>query len=94
MVKSEEGLDVLPNKIINELNLYEYDSLLLPGARDIRSALEDKDIINFISEFKNKIIGAISIAPILFLKEGSLIGKPFMIGANKIDLLEENFTLE
>ncbi|WP_029409731.1 hypothetical protein [Treponema pedis] len=61
---------------------------------DIRSALEDKDIINFISEFKNKIIGAISIAPILFLKEGSLIGKPFMIRANKIDLLEENFTLE
>ena len=36
-VRSEEGLSVLPEKTIDELNLEEYDSLLLPGAMDIRA---------------------------------------------------------
>ena len=40
-VRSEEGLTVLPEKTIDELKLEDYDSLLLPGAMDIREAIED-----------------------------------------------------
>ena len=92
-VKSEDGLTIIPDKCISELNINEYDSLLLPGAEDIRSAVEDEEIIEFIKKFKNKsLIGAISIAPVLLLKSGALKCKPFMCGADIDDLLEEGFT--
>ena len=38
-VKSEDGLMVLPNQTISEINIDEYDSLILPGAMDIREAI-------------------------------------------------------
>ncbi len=46
-VRSEEGLTVLPEMTIDELKLEEYDSLLLPGAMDIREAIEDDAILAF-----------------------------------------------
>ncbi len=95
-VKSEEGITVIPDKSIGELEIDEFDSLILTGSMDIREAIEDNDIINFIKIFidKKAIIGAISIAPILLLKAGALKGKPFMAGVNKEDLYEEGFTEE
>ena len=91
-VRSEEGLVALPEKSINELVLEEYDSLLLPGAMDIRSAIEDGEILAFIKKFDGMPIGAISIAPLLLLKAGLLQGKPFMAGVNPEDLAEEGYT--
>ena len=64
-VRSEEGLTVIPEKSIKELSLDEYDSLLLPGAMDIREAIEDDAILDFIRKFDGMPIGAISIAPLL-----------------------------
>ena len=91
-VRSEEGLTVIPDANIYEINIEEYDSLLLPGAMDIRDAIENKEIIQFIQKFHDKPIGAISIAPILLVKAGLLAGKPFMAGINKEELKEEGFT--
>lgn len=93
-VTSEEGLKVIPDRSINELEINEYDSLLLPGAMDIREAIEDESILNFIKKFdmKDIKIGAISIAPILLLKAGALCEKPFMAGINKEELYEEGFS--
>lgn len=93
-VKSEEGIRLIPDKPISELHIDEFDSLILTGAMDIREAMEDGDIIDFIKKFIDKevIIGAISIAPILLLKAGILKGKRFMAGVNKEDLFEEGFT--
>lgn len=93
-VRSEEGLTVLPEKAIGELNLDEYDSLLLPGAMDIRETIEDDAILDFIKQFDGMPIGAISIAPLLLLKAGLLDGKPFMAGVNPDDLAEEGYTAE
>ena len=90
-VKSEEGLLFLPNRIIDDINVDEYDSLILPGAMDIREAIEDINVIEFIRKFKNKTIGAISIAPIMLVKAGLLSGKPFMAGVNKEEIMEEGF---
>ena len=73
-VRSEEGLTVLPEKTIDALNPDEYDSLLLPGAMDIRDAIEDDAILDFIRQFDGLPIGAISIAPLLLLKAGLLGG--------------------
>lgn len=93
-VRSEEGLTVLPEKSIDELNVDEYDSLLLPGAADIREAIEDHAILDFIRKFDSMPIGAISIAPLLLLKAGLLEGKPFMAGVNPEDLFEEGYTTD
>ena len=91
-VRSEEGLTVLPENAIDELNVEEYDSLLLPGAMDIREAIEDAAILDFIKQFNGMPIGAISIAPLLLLKAGFLKGKPFMAGVNPEELFEEGYT--
>lgn len=91
-VRSEEGLTVLPEKTIDELKLEDYDSLLLPGAMDIREAIEDNSILEFIKQFDGMPIGAISIAPLLLLKTGLLDGKSFMAGVNPEDLAEEGYT--
>ncbi len=96
MLTSEEGLKVFPDKSISDIDIDEYDSLLLPGAMDIREAIEDDDILSFIRVFdeSKKIIGAISIAPILLMKNGVIGAKPFMAGVNKEDLFEEGFSEE
>lgn len=95
-VKSEEGLTVIPDKIINEINIEEYDSLLLTGSADIRKAIEDETILEFIKKFdsENFIIGAISNAPLLLVKTGMLSGKKFMAGVNKEEVFEEGFMEE
>ena len=46
-VKSEDGLMVLPNQTISEINIDEYDSLILPGAMDIREAIENEEVIEY-----------------------------------------------
>ena len=87
-VKSEDGLMVLPNQTISEINIDEYDSLILPGAMDIREAIENEEVIEFIRKFENKAIGAISIAPLMLVKAGLLSGKPFMAGVNKEEIMK------
>lgn len=91
-IRSEEGLWVLPDNTIDELILEEFDALILPGAVDIRETIEDEQIIKFIKMFEEKVIGAISIAPILLVKAGLLKGKPFLAGVNKEEILEEGFS--
>lgn len=95
-IKSEEGITILPEERISDIDLDEYDSLLLPGAMDIREAIEDDDILAWIKQFNDqkKLIGAISIAPLLLLKSGVLGNKPFMAGVNREDLYEEGFSKE
>ena len=87
IVKSEEGLEVMPNKSIDELVIADYDSLILPGAMDIREAIEDDEVIDFIRKFDGKVI-----APIMLVKAGMLKGKPFMAGVNKDEIMEEGFS--
>lgn len=90
---SEENIMVVPDQCIHELIIEEYDSLILPGAMDIREAIEDESILTFIREFaaRNMVIGAISIAPILLLKAGVLGEQPFMAGVNRDELYVEGF---
>lgn len=94
VVRSEERINVIPDKDINEIEVDDFDSLLLPGAVDIRNIIEDEQIKEFISKFEYKIIGAISIAPILLLKAGILKDKKFMAGVNKEELYDEGFTFD
>ncbi|NLY20755.1 MAG: glutamine amidotransferase [Tissierellia bacterium] len=91
---TEEGIKVVADNTFDELDMEDYDSLLLTGATDARSANEDIETLNFIDCFHKNgaIIGAISIAPIFLLQLGHLKGKSFMIGVEKHNLKELNFT--
>ena len=91
-IRSEDGLSVIPDATIDNFDLDAYDSLILPGAMDIREAIENKKIIDFIKKFDGKTIGAISIAPLLLVRAGLLNGKPFMAGVNKEEIFEEGFS--
>lgn len=91
-VRSEEGLRVLPDAALDALDIDAYDSLLLTGAADIRAAAEDEAVLAFIRQFEGKVIGAISIAPVLLLKAGLLRGQPFMVGADRAQLLGLGFS--
>lgn len=93
-VRSEEGLTVYPDKCISDIDIEEYDSLLLPGASDIGEVIGQAEILSFIRLFHDarNIIGAISIAPVLLVKCGILSGLPFMAGIDREDLFEEGFT--
>ena len=93
-IRSEEGLRILPDNTIEKLIIDEFAALILPGAADIREAIEDEQIIKFIRKFEDKVMGAISIAPILLVKAGLLNGKPFLAGVNKDELFEEGFSEE
>ena len=88
-IRSEDGLSVIPDATIDNFDLDAYDSLILPGAMDIREAIENKKIIDFIKKFDGKTIGAISIAPLLLVRAGLLNGKPFMAGVNKEEIFGE-----
>lgn len=91
-IRSEDGLSVVPDETIDDLDLDAYDSLILPGAMDIRESIENEKIIDFVKKFDGKVIGAISIAPLLLVRAGLLDGKPFMAGINKEELFEEGFS--
>lgn len=93
-IRTEEGMLVIADNTFEQLNVDEYDSLLITGATDARGMVEDESTQEFVSKFYDAgtLIGAISIAPILLLKLGYLKEKPFMIGVEKYHLYEEGFT--
>lgn len=87
---------IIADYTFEQLNIEEYDSLLITGCTDAKEPMEDKNIMEFISSFYDAgvLIGAISIAPLFLLQLGYLKEKPFMIGAEKSDLYEIGFTDE
>ncbi|MCI6603014.1 MAG: DJ-1/PfpI family protein [Clostridiales bacterium] len=95
-IRSEEGILIKPEHFIQDLNIDDFDSLLLTGASDAKGAVEDPEVLEFIAKFveAKRLIGAISIAPMFLLKLGVLKRKPFMMGVEKIHLYEEGFSEE
>lgn len=94
-IKSEEGLSVVCDLMVDKLVINEYDSLLLPGSMDLEPAITDDETMSFIRKFgSDKIVGAISSAPLLLLKNGMLDDKRYMAGVEKEWLLEEGFTMQ
>ena len=81
IVISEEGVSILPDKTVNEFTKSDYYCLILPGCSDFREPIRDKNLINFLSSFKNDdefLIGAICSAPIFLAYAGLMKGKKFI----------------
>jgi protein deglycase len=82
-ITGEAGLTCMPDTIIDEVNLEEIDSLLLPGCMDI--IMNEDKLINFIKKVATNecIIASISSSPILLAKAGVLKGKKYTVGLTK-----------
>lgn len=79
-VRSEEGFNIVPDKIFDEFRNEDYKCLILPGCSDVRMAIRDEKLIKFLSRFKDDRdfpIGAICAGPMFLSKAGLLDGKKF-----------------
>lgn len=80
--ESEEGFQVTPTKIFSDINLDDYNCVILPGIINPLPALYDNKLISFLAELKNRdiLIASISSSPILLAKAGILDEVKFTAG--------------
>lgn len=80
--QSEEGLRVFPTKTTAEVNITDYDCVILPGTIDPLPALFDDALIAFLRSGVDTsvVFAAISSAPALLSKAGILTDKKFTAG--------------
>ena len=77
-VKSSHGVVITSDKILDEVNVEEYDALVLPGGIPGALNLRDDDkVIELVKSYynKGKIVSAICAGPIVLNKAGILDGK-------------------
>ncbi|WP_409254339.1 DJ-1/PfpI family protein [Bacillus sp. SCS-153A] len=81
-VRGESGLTCLPDVIIQEIDLNDIDSILLPGCMDIMSLDEEEGLCTFLKAAGDKVsvIAAISSSPYLLAKAGLLKGLRYTVG--------------
>lgn len=93
-VKSEEGFQFIPDKLLYEFDINAYDCLILPGMWSFPDVLNDMRYITFLEKFKNNrdyIIASISSSPILLAKAGVLEGRKYCVGLFEEDIDEFDF---
>ena len=83
-VRCEEGLNILPDKTLNEFMIDEYDCILLSGiGGDPTAVIFDDEYKAFLQQFVNRddiLIASNSISPALLARAGLLKGKKFCVG--------------
>lgn len=79
---TEEGLPTYPTKLIQEIEITDYDCIIIPGSTNPLSGLFDDTLIEFLSKGKGgpTVFAAISSAPLLLGKAGLLEGKRYTGG--------------
>jgi 4-methyl-5(b-hydroxyethyl)-thiazole monophosphate biosynthesis len=81
-VNGEAGLTCLPDTSVEEIDIREIDSLLLPGCLDISTLIHEEKWFDFIRRVTDEqtIIASISSSPFLLAKAGVLKGKKYTVG--------------
>ena len=97
---SEEGLRIIPTKVTTEVEVTDYDCVILPGTINPLPAVFDDKLIDFLKAGigSDVVFAAISSSPLLLSKAGVLLGKKFTSGyfmqmADIFEFVEkDNFT--
>lgn len=81
-IRGESGLACVADTTINEVNMDEIDSLLLPGCMDIGALREEQALFDFVGKIgaAGHIIASISSSPFILAKAGVLKGKKYTVG--------------
>lgn len=80
VVKSDEGITVMPVKTCDEFSVKNYDCLILPGCSDMRKAIRNEKLKMFLTDLKCEkefLIGGICGAPLFLAQAGLLKGKKY-----------------
>ena len=80
IVKSEEGVTVMPMKTCEEFSTEDYDCLILPGCSDTRMAIRNVKLKQFLESLRSEtefVIGAICSGPLFLAQAGLLEGKKY-----------------
>ena len=94
--RSEEGIVLQCEHTLDELDVDDYDGILLSGFMEENPTILKNELLKEklrIFDQQKKVIGAISIAPLLLYNAGILKDRPFMCAMNKQDLVEEGYAL-
>lgn len=84
-IKGEAGLTCLPEATIDNVDLDQLQSLVLPGVDDFQHLMEKEALFEFIRKVyeQDAVIGAISSAPFLLAKAGILLDRFYTTGISK-----------
>lgn len=77
-VEGSHGIKIIPDKLIEDIDLKDFDAIILPGgAPGYQNLRKDQRVIDIIKEAynNNKLIGAICAAPSILSDAGILEGK-------------------
>ena len=94
-IKGESGLNCIPDKALDDLDMDEIDSLLLPGCMDINALQNKEKYIEFIKQASKRewLIASISSSPMLLAEAGVLVGRKDTVGLMK-EFMEESGVFE
>ncbi|MCL2202767.1 MAG: DJ-1/PfpI family protein [Defluviitaleaceae bacterium] len=94
-VRCEEGLNILPDKSLDEFVIDEYDCILLSGiGGDPTAVIFDDDYKAFLQQFIGRddiLIASNSISPALLARAGLLKDKKFCVGMYEEARTQLNF---
>ncbi|MFT4413794.1 DJ-1/PfpI family protein [Fredinandcohnia humi] len=87
-IKGESGLTCLVDTTIEEIEIEEIDSLLLPGCMDISTLVDEQRLFDFIRNVvsKDTVVASISSSPFLLAKAGLLQDKKYTVGLTSEDM--------
>ena len=54
-IRTEEGMLIIADKELQDLDIDDFDSLLITGGSDARDTFEDKQVHVFVSDFVEKV---------------------------------------
>lgn len=72
-IVSSHNLHFMTDMMIDDINIYEYDALILPGGLKGTQTLSVNDkVLSYLKQFhkEGRLIAAICAAPSIFVKEG------------------------
>lgn len=92
LVESAQKVKVFVDKKLSEVNLEDYDLMILPGGAGTSKYYESEKVINAIKYFyeKKKYMAAICAAPSVLAKYDVLKGKNAISFPSFVDVLKEN----
>ncbi|MBU5427485.1 DJ-1/PfpI family protein [Tissierella pigra] len=93
-VRSEEGLKIVCDALVEDLNIEEFDSLVLTGCMDLEPIINEERIYSFLKQFDlpRIKIASISSTPFLLARAGLLKNKRYLAGMLKEELLKHGHT--
>lgn len=87
-IKGEAGLSCITDTTLDEVDLDEIDSLLMPGCMRVFNLEYEYKYVKFIKKVasdENRVIASISSSPLLLAKAGVLKGKKYTVGMMEED---------